>query len=193
LLGVVLLAPVWAAVSRFVILNDRSRGYYPFDVRVRRVLRVTFMLSLLAMLGSLPFAFSLDFGSRAGARRSLILAVMGAAALCKLAALWLSCRLAIAPPLAAAGARQQALDTSFAYTPGAAWPILMLKLLIYLPIFALVGGLMLIGQRTETDLVNQLWAVAIVTLLTAASDLTDAIAMAIVAVKLIRLRTSPQA
>ncbi len=191
--ALVLIAPLWTALPRFIILKERDRGYLPIDFRVWRMLLVTLVLSLITMIGGVPFAFSLDASAQLEGRRSMALLVLLGAAAWKLLMWWLSCRLAIAPPMAAAGARKQALDTAFSYTPGAVMRIMATKLSIYLPAFALVGALMLLGRAMDTDYVSRPWGVVLVTLLTALTEFTDAAAMAIIAMALIKLRSAAAA
>ncbi len=186
----ILLVPVWTALARFVILRDRARGYFPIDVRVRRVLVTSLVLALISLIGGLVFAFALDVGPRMQERRMLALALLGAAVGWKCICWWLGARLAIAPALAAAGARKEALDTSFAYTSGAVFGILLLKLVIYTPAFVLVGILFAVNLRFGIGTALQFGGVAFATLLNAVTDVVDVAAMSLVAVRLVRLRTA---
>ena len=188
--GLILLIPVWTGLARFVILKDRTRGYFPLDVRVRRVLFATLVLSLLAMIGGLVFAGSLDAGARLQGRRSIAFALLAAAAVWKLVCWWLASRLAIAPALGAAGARKDALDTSFAYTQGAVLGILMLKFVVYGPAFVAIAILFLLGRFVEFGPAAQFASLIAITLITAATELIDVAAMSLVAIRLVRLRTA---
>lgn len=54
------LAPVWTALPRFIILSEEGRRLPTFDVRLRRVVLVTLVLSAILMLGGLAFAITID-------------------------------------------------------------------------------------------------------------------------------------
>jgi hypothetical protein len=185
--GVVVLAPVWTALNRFVILGDRNRRILDVDLRVRRVLVVLLALSFIAMLGGAPFALIFDFPSRLIRRRTLAWGIIGVAGLIKLAERWLSFRLAIAPAMAAAGTRKRPLDTAFAYTGGAVFRITGVKLVIYLPLFAMIATLKLTGGLAgglQTALLAPPAIVSIVTVLAACTELVDAATMARIALRL---------
>jgi hypothetical protein len=190
LIGLVLLAPVWTALFRAVILRVDDRTYMTMDVRLARVLRVTFALSVLLMIGGVPLAFALDFVPRLfGGRQIVIYAVVGGAMLCKVFAWWLAFRLAIAPPLAATGRRAQALDTAFTYTSGAVFGVLLTRVIIYVPLTFIVGCIMLVHvvrPDPAFDLLGKPPVIVLITLLTAASELVDGTAMALIAVRLIK-------
>jgi len=187
----VLLAPVWTALLRFVILRDEGRRYLAWDYRVRRVMLVTVILSAILMAGGILFAFSVDVVPRFRIRRVVALAALSVTLGAKMVSWWLVMRLAIAPALAAAGTRRYALDTAFAFTRRWIGTIFAVKFMIYAPLFVLVGGLML-----ATDFQPELQAVMLarplsvvaVTLITALVELTDAAAMALVAVRIVRAR-----
>jgi hypothetical protein len=55
----ILLAPFWTALHRFIIVRDNARRYLVWDMRVRRVLLVTFVLSLVGMLGGMSLVFGI--------------------------------------------------------------------------------------------------------------------------------------
>jgi hypothetical protein len=190
---IVLLAPVWTALLRFVILRDTKRRYRAWDYRVRRVLLVTVILSAVFMSGGILFALGLDLLPRFPLRRIFIIAVLVTTLLAKFASWWLVMRLAIAPALAAAGTRRYALDTAFSFTRRWLGTIFGVKVFVYTPLFVLVGGLWL-AARLRPDLQPILVAhpvsVAVVTLTTAFSELVDATAMALVAVRIVRARKS---
>jgi hypothetical protein len=187
----VLLAPVWTALLRFVILGDERRRYRVWDYRVRRVLLVTVIMSAVLAAGGFLFALSLDLLPRFPVRRLVMTAVLAATLSAKFASWWLVMRLAIAPALAAAGTRRYALDTAFSFTRRWLGTIFGVKLLIYTPLFLLIGGLMFTGGL-RTDLQAAMLArplsVAVVTLATALVELVDAAAMALVAVRIVRAR-----
>jgi hypothetical protein len=187
----VLLAPVWTALLRFVILGDKRRRYRVWDYRVRRVLFVTLIMLTALAAGGFLFALSLDLLPRFPVRRMVVTGVLAATLGLKFASWWLVMRLAIAPALAAAGTRRYALDTAFSFTRRWLGTIFGVKLVIYLPLFVLIGGLMLAGGF-RTDLQAEMLArplsVALVTVATALVELVDAAAMALVAVRIVRAR-----
>jgi len=193
---IVLVAPVWTALLRFVILGDKRRRYRIWDYRVRRVLLVTVILSAILMAGGLLFALSLDVLPRFRIRRLVALAVLAVTLGAKIVSWWLVMRLAIAPALAAAGTRRYALDTAFSFTRRWLGTIFGVKLIIYAPLFLLVGGLWLIA-RLHPDLQQVILAhplaVAPVTLTTGLVELTDAAAMALVAMRIVRARAKGDA
>jgi hypothetical protein len=187
----VLLAPFWTALHRFIIVKDDSRRYFVWDMRMRRVLLVTFVLSFVSMLGGMSLVFGIAAVSRLGGRRLVILGVLAASFLARVATWWLSCRLSIAPPLAAAGTRPNALDTAFAYTPGVVLRILGVQLVIYLPLFALIGGTMLMEHIAPRLQANFLFRPALgvaVAAITACAEFVEGAAMALIAVKLVNAR-----
>ena len=134
------LAPIWTALYRFAVLGDVSRRYWQIDVRTRRVALMLAVLAFISLLGALPFALALDVIPRVGLRRFAVLGAVGFAALVKAGSFWLLGRLAISGAMAATGSKPQAMDTSFAYTQGAAIPVLTTMLLVYLPSILLSGG-----------------------------------------------------
>jgi hypothetical protein len=187
----VLLAPVWTALLRFVILREEGRRYLAWDYRVRRMLLVTVILSAILMAGGMLFALSLDVLPRFRIRRVVALAVLAVAFGARMVSWWLVMRLAIAPALAAAGTRRYAIDTAFAFTRRWIGTIFGVKLIIYSPLFVLVGGLRLAaGFRPDlqADMLALPLSVAVVTLASALVELTDAAAMALVAVRIVRAR-----
>jgi len=187
----ILLAPVWTALLRFVILRDNGRRYLAWDRRVRRVLLVTVILSAILTAGGLPFALASDLLRRFPIRLLIARAVLIVTLIGKLASVWLIMRLAIAPALAAAGTRRYALDTALSFTRRWFGTIFMVKFFIYAPLFALVGGLMYFAGF-RPDLQSTLFAQPIsmvaVTLTTAIAELIDGAAMALVAVRIVRAR-----
>ena len=185
--GIVLLAPMWTALNRFIILGDRGRRLISVDFRLRRVVVVLLALSLIGMLGGAPFALVFDFASRLITRRTLAWGIIGATCLIKLAERWLSFRLAIAPAMAAAGTRKRPLDVAFSYTSGTVFRIVGVKLVIYLPLFVMIGTLKLtggLGTGLQTALLAPPGIVSIVTVLTAFTELVDAATMARLAMRL---------
>lgn len=188
---IVLLAPVWTALLRFVILRDTRRRYRNWDHRVRRVLRVTVILSAVLMAGGVLFALSLDVMPHYPMRRLFIIAVLATTLLAKFVSWWLVMRLAIAPALAAAGTRRYALDTAFSFTRRWLGTIFGVKIFIYTPLFLLVGALWL-AARLRPDLatiiISHPVSIAGVTTATALAELVDAAAMALVAVRIVRAR-----
>lgn len=185
--SIILLAPVWTALNRFVILREKGRRYLTFDFRLGRVLLVLLALSIISMLGGAPLAFAFDFNPTLHGRRTLALLILGAAALGKLLFWWLAIRLAIAPAMAAAGTRKRPLDTSFVYTGGAFWRIVGVKLVIYLPLFAMAGMLMLTGRLAtpgQDAILPQPVIAVLVTIVTACTELVDTAAMAWAATRL---------
>ncbi|MCW3475154.1 hypothetical protein [Limobrevibacterium gyesilva] len=194
--ALVLMAPVLTKLYRQVILGEDDRPLLRLDFRVRRVLLVTLVLSLIVMLGGLPFALVLDAAPRLAGHRVIIWAILTVAILSKLVAWWLTFRLAIAPPLGAAGMRANAMDTAYSYTRGAVLRITALKLVIYLPVLCAVGGLMLLGGLSplaQAAVLSHPAAVAVVTLLTACTEFVDAAAMALAARALARPRRPAEA
>jgi hypothetical protein len=143
LLVTVVLAPVWTALFRFAVIGDRGRSYRQWDVRTRRVLGAMAVLAVVSLLGAVPFALGLDILPRMGPRRVVALGAISFAALVKLGAFWLNARLAIAPAMAAAGTKPQALDTSFAYTRRGAFGVLVTGLVVYLPVICITASFML--------------------------------------------------
>jgi hypothetical protein len=142
-LGVLLtlvLAPCWTALYRFAVLGDRSRGYRMIDVRTRRVAGTMVAMAFISLLGAIPFALALDVLPHMATRRLVGLGAVGFAALVKYGAFWLNARLGIAPAMAAAGTKPAAMDTSFAYTRWASFPMLIALLLVYLPVLVISGA-----------------------------------------------------
>ena len=188
----ILLAPVWTALLRFVILNDRQRGYFSWDRRVLRVLLVTAVLSAISMVGWLPQTLALDLlgGVPHGRLTEYAARAIGLAA--KLAAFWLIIRLAIAPALAAAGTRTYVLDTAFAFTKGWLGTIFLVKLIIYVALNLLPAAWIVLG-RLFPDLREA--PISLTTLLVAAAltavvaDFIDAAAMARIAQYIVRDRS----
>jgi hypothetical protein len=195
-----LLVPAWTALYRFAILNDTGRGWWPPDMRMRRVALSLLALAVVALLGVLPLALALDVLPRMGPRRLVALAAIALAVLARLGSWWLAARLAIAPAMAATGTKPQALDVSFGYTRRNAFRILVTRLIIYLPLFAVIGLLELAGQHFAIGprgvLLHGIASVAITTLLTTATEIVDGAVFARVAVVLVkaqRARASEQA
>ncbi len=188
----ILLAPVWTALLRSVILREKGRRYSNWDHRTRRVLLVTVILSAILTAGGVPFALYLDVLPRFPVGRRLAGLLLGAVILGTMASWWLVMRLAIAPALAAAGTRRYAIDTSFSFTRRWLITIFVVKLLIYAPLFGpLFGGeFMLAGFRTDRmDLLRSApVSVAAETLVTGLADLIDMAAMGLVAVRIVRAR-----
>jgi hypothetical protein len=185
------LAPVWTALDRFIILKEANRPYLRADLRLRRVLLATLALSLISFLGSFSLVIGTILMGHAAGRRLIILAIMVAAALVRVAAWWLGARLAIAPPLAAAGVRPRALDTAYSYTQGAVWRIMLARSLVYLPLFLFAGGIFLIVTFAPWRLAGpamQLGQAVLTTALSALTELLDAATMALIAVRLVRGR-----
>jgi hypothetical protein len=50
------MAPVWTAANRFVIVRDETQPFFSANQRVRRMVLVTFALSLIPMVAGLPRA-----------------------------------------------------------------------------------------------------------------------------------------
>ncbi|HET6195115.1 MAG TPA: hypothetical protein VFE12_05160, partial [Acetobacteraceae bacterium] len=185
-----LLAPVWTALPRFIILGDERRRLLTFDYRLRRVVLVTLVLSAILMVGGLAFAITLDalqkFHVRLLFARPLLLLVF----IARLAAWWLVLRLAIAPAMAAAGLRSYAIDTSFSFTRGWLFRIVGVRVIVYVPAGLLIGGIEL-GAYVRPELqatFNLLPWVAAATLLTGLTELADSAAMARIAVHIVRSR-----
>jgi hypothetical protein len=188
----VLLAPVWTALLRFVILRDQDRRYLPWDDRVRRVLRVTMILSAVLMAGGFLHMLGLDLLPRFGVRRLIAVPVIVVTLGFRFAGWWLLMRLAIAPALAAAGTRRYAFDTAFHFTRGWIGTILRVKLTIYALLLLLIGGPTLAGAfhpALQVAVLAEPLSVAVVTLATALVELTDAAAMALVAMRIVAART----
>ena len=187
----ILLAPVWTALLRFVILRDQGRRYLTWDHRVRRVLLVTVILSAILTAGGVMFALSLDLLPRFPVRRLIARGVLIVTLIVKIASWWLVMRLAIAPALAAAGTRRYALDTAYSFTRRWLGTVFVVKFLIYAPLFVLIGGLMLLaGFRPDQQavLLARPLSVLVVTLTTGVAELIDAAAMALVAIRIVRAR-----
>lgn len=189
-LVILLLAPAWVAVYRFAILNDTDRAWWPLDMRVRRVALTMLALSAVTLIGVLPFALALDVLPRMGPRRLVALAAIGMAVLVRIGSWWLSARLAIAPAMAATGTKPQALDVSFGYTRRNTMRILFTRLMIYLPLFAVIGLTEMIGPgfagSPRQALFFGVLSVTFTTLLTAATELVDGAVFARVAVALVK-------
>ncbi len=189
----VLLAPIWTALYRFVILKEAHRGYAVADIRFWRVLLTGFVLSLIGFFGGMALVVGTVLMTGMGARRLVIFAIMVGSALLRVAAWWFSLRLAIAPPLGAAGARPRPLDTAFSYTQGAVWRILVTKMLIYLPLFLAASAMFLaahLAPRLQSGTVVQYAESVAVSLITACTDLLDGATMAMLAMHLVRARRS---
>jgi hypothetical protein len=189
----ILLAPVWIALNRFVVIGDTERRYLSLDVRLGRMLFVLLTLSVIGMLGGAPFAFALDFNPGLNGRMAIGLSILAGAAVSKALAWWLQLRLAIAPAMAAAGTRKRPLDTAFGYTGGRLWRIVAVRLLIYLPLLAMAGVLIVTGRLAgplRAGALAQPAIVVVVTILTACTELVDAAAMARIA-RLLAGRRAP--
>jgi len=187
----ILLAPVWTALLRFVILREKGRRYRTWDRRVRRVLLVTVILSAILTAGGVMFALSLDVLPRFPVRLLIARGALIVTLIAKLASWWLIMRLAIAPALAAAGTRRYALDTAFSFTRRWLGTVFAVKFLIYAPLFALIGGLMLLAgfhADQQAALLARPLSVVAVTLVTGVAELIDAAAMALVAIRIVRAR-----
>jgi hypothetical protein len=184
------LAPVWTALPRFIILDDEVRRLPTFDVRLRRVVLVSIVLSAVLMLGGLASAIAIDALRRFPIRLSFARLILMLMNVPRLAVWWLLLRLAIAPAMAAAGARAYPLDTAFSFTRGWLGRIFGVRLIVYAPLALLIGGLTL-AARTLPDVQNlfnqPLW-IAVTTLVTALTELVDAAAMARIAMRIVRVR-----
>ncbi len=184
------LAPVWTALPRFIILGDAGRRLPTFDVRLRRVVMVTLVLSAILLLGGLVFAVTIDglrrFPIRPLFARPMLLLTFGA----RLATWWLLLRLAIAPAMAAAGARDYPLDTAFSFTRGWFRRITGVRVIIYAPLVLLTGALTLVAHvqpEAQNLFIQPVW-IAVMTLMSAFTELMDAAAMACVAMRIVRVR-----
>jgi hypothetical protein len=184
------LAPVWAALPRFIILHDRRRQLPTFDVRLRRVVLVTLVLSAIMMAGGLVFAMTFDALRKFPIRLLFARPILGFTFMVRLIAWWLVLRLAIAPAMAAAGARDYPLDTAFSFTHGWLGRIIGVRAMVYAPLVVLTGGLQLaVTIRPEIqNLFNQPLWIAATTLVTALTEMVDASAMACVAVRIVHVR-----
>jgi hypothetical protein len=187
---ILLLAPVWTALPRFIIVGDGRRGLLTFDYRLRRVVLVTLVLSAILMIGGLAFAITLDalqnFRVRLLFARPLLVLVF----IARLAAWWLVLRLAIAPAMAAAGLRSYPIDTSFSFTRGWLFRIVRVRAIVYAPAGLLFGAMGLGAYvRPELQATFKLlpW-VAAATLLTGLTELVDSAAMARIALHIVRSR-----
>ncbi len=189
-LVLLLLVPAWVAVYRFAILGDTGRGWWPLDMRVRRVALTLLALSGVTLLGVLPFALALDVLPRMGPRRLVAIGAIAMAVMVRLGAWWLAARLAIAPAMAATGTKPQALDVSFGYTKRNALRILFTRFVIYLPLFAGIGAMELLAPTfagsPRQALFFAIASVTFTTLLTAATELVDGAVFARVAVTLVK-------
>ena len=190
LLALVLMAPIWTSVYRFVILGDTAHRYWPPDMRSRRVLTVLAILSVITLIGGLPFVFVVDLLPRLTVRRLVSVGIVGGALLVKLVFLWLTLRLAIAAAMAATGTRPNAMDTSFGYTSGAVMRILATKILVSLPLIVSVGLFMLAGRlvNAENAVMTHPVTLGVVTALTAATDFVEAATFSLIARRLARKR-----
>ncbi len=139
-IGLVVLAPVWTSVYRFAVLGDGNRRYWQFDTRTWRVLVVMLIMATVMLVGAIPFAIGLDVLPALGVRRLFVAIVVVIAFAVKYLAFWLNARLGIAPAMAAAGTRQQAMDTSWTYTRRASLRVLGMMLLIYLPMLCIAAS-----------------------------------------------------
>ena len=191
-ISTLILTPVWTALYRFAILNDTNRQWRQVDYRSRRVAVVLLALAVVGLIGSAPFAAGLDILPRLGARRTMVIAAVGVAVAVRLGAIWLSTRLAIAPPMAATGTKSEALDISFDYTGGATLRVLAIRTLIYLPLIVTMGAFALAMQLFQgaltADLVSMLTIANVIvsTLFTACTELIDGAVMSRTAVALVR-------
>lgn len=187
----ILLAPIMAALLRYIILHEENRRYIQWDYRVRRVLLVMVVLSAVLMAGGLLFALTLDLLPRFPMRLLYARGILMATFATKLVSWWLVMRLAIAPAMAAAGTRRYPIDTSFVFTRGWLWTIFGTKLIIYGPLFVLIGGLMFTGGTSpnlQATMMARPFVVGLVTLGTALVELIDAAAMALIAVQVVQAR-----
>jgi hypothetical protein len=98
------------------------------------------VLSVIGLLGTIPFALGLDVLGRMPMRRIVALGAVAFAFLVRLGAWWLNARLVIAPAMAASGTRPQAFDIAFGYTKGAVPRIWLTLFLVYLPLFAILAA-----------------------------------------------------
>ena len=188
----ILLAPVWTALLRFVILNDRARGYFSWDRRVLRVLWVTTVLSAISMVGWLPQTLALDLLARAPHGRLFVYAARAIGIAAKLAAFWLVLRLAIAPALAAAGTRTYVLDTAFAFTKGWLGTIFLVKLVIYVALYLPPAAWIMLGRLFPGlhEVPVSLTTLTVATsLMAVVADFIDTAAMARIAQYIVRDRS----
>lgn len=100
---------------------------------------------------------------------------------------------AVLPPehRATAGRRRKALDTAFAYTPGVVLRILGVQLVIYLPLFAVVAGMGLMGHIVPGLQANILFRPTlgvVVAAITACAEIVEGAAMALIAVNLVHAK-----
>ena len=186
-----LLAPVWVAVYRFSVLDVTDRGWRQVDLRTRRVALTMLVLSLVSLIGAVPFALGLDVLPQMRAGRRLLLLAVAVAVTVKLAAWWLGARLAIAPAMAATGTNPSALDTSFTYTKGSVFRVLATRLAVHLPLLVIVGGLTQLDREFGPFEMAKGSLIGIVLMLLSASmaavtDLVDAAVMGRVALRLVR-------
>ena len=189
----ILATPIWTALYRFVILKDSSRAYAVIDVRFWRVLLAGLVLSFIGLFGSLSLVVGTVLMTGQGGRRLVVFAIIVASALVRVAAWWIALRLAIAPPLGAAGVRPRPLDAAYSYTQGAVWRILATRVLIYLPMFLAASAIFLaahLAPRLQAGTLVQTAEAILFTAITACSDLLDGAAMALVAVQLVQARRS---
>jgi hypothetical protein len=117
-----------------------------------------------------------------GVRRLFVVIVVGIAFVVKFLAFWLTARLAIAPAMAAAGTRAQAMDTSWDYTRWTALRILAMLLLVYLPMLCISASFVVLAfvfkLAPESTEATVLIAINVV-LTTTASVATDVVWAAI--------------
>jgi len=187
----ILLAPVWTALLRFIILREQSRRYAQWDHRFRRVLLVMVVMSAVMMIGGLLFALTLDLLPRFPMRLLYARGILLSAFCAKFVSWWLVMRLAIAPAMAAAGTRKYPLDTAYVFTRGWLWTIFGTKLIIYGPLFVLNGVLMFgngAGLNLQANLIARPTVAAFLTLVTALVELIDAGAMGLIAVRVVQAR-----
>lgn len=190
LISLVLLAPIWTSVYRFVVLGDTEHRYWPPDKRSRRVLTVLIILSAITMIGGLPFVFIVDLMPRLTMRRLAIAGVVAGAIASKLIFFWLSIRLSIAPTMGATGTRPNPLDTSFGYTHGAVMRIVATKALLYAPLIVLFVAITALARLTEAG--DGLFAhpvtIAVITAATALTEFAEATTFSLIARRLARKR-----
>ncbi len=175
--AMVAMAPIWTALYRFAVLGDATRQYRQFDTRTLRVAGVMAVMSVIMLLGAVPFALGLDILPRVGPRRLVVLGAVAFAFMVKLGSFWLNARLVIAPAMAAAGSRPQALDTSFVYTRWSSFKVLFTLLLVYFPLLS-VSACFIAGNSilemipgSPQDLAFATLNVVLTTALSATTDL----------------------
>jgi hypothetical protein len=188
LIALVLMAPIWTSVYRFVVLGDTEHRYWPPDMRSRRVLTVLVILSAITMIGGLPFVFIIDLMPRLTIRKLAIAGILLGVVAAKLVFLWLTLRLSIAAPMGAAGTRPNPLDTSFGYTRGAVMRIFATKGLVYLPLIVMILLFMLAARLTNADLMTNPVTLVVITIATAITDFVEAATFSLVARRLARKR-----